>query len=332
MRPRAPVQSAAMDVAAPEIPALDRHPGAVTIAPSTSALIKPKLPISPMSVPRALPHRSDSTVAAPEIGGRTPSDNTLVALSATPAVAPAPPMIPAGNLAARIAISPDAPAAGALGDTPGSGASRGPEGIFISGGNKAGAAAISGLGLGSATRGAGNPFPSRPIPRPRGTDDSTAPALNSNPPGGLSKLDVRPEKLLSNKQIYTLHVNMPNLTSASGSWILNFAELDERGDDTASRVGMTELDGPVALRKVDPKYPPELRALHVDGEVILYAIIRKDGSVDSIELVHSVDPRLDANAIEALAQWKFKPAEKHGQPVDLEAVVHIPFRSRTPGF
>jgi protein TonB len=79
---------------------------------------------------------------------------------------------------------------------------------------------------------------------------------------------------------------------------------------------------------VDPKYPPEFRNLHVDGEVVLYAIIRKDGSVDSIQLVHSVDPRLDANAMEALAQWRFRPAEKQGEPVDLEAVVHIPFRSR----
>jgi periplasmic protein TonB len=83
---------------------------------------------------------------------------------------------------------------------------------------------------------------------------------------------------------------------------------------------------------VDPKYPPELRTLHVDGEVILYAIIRKDGSVDSIQLVHSVDPLLDANAIEALAHWKFQPGEKRGEPVDLEAVVHIPFRSRAPTF
>ena len=71
----------------------------------------------------------------------------------------------------------------------------------------------------------------------------------------------------------------------------------------------SDLAGPVPLRKVDPKYPPELRTMHVDGEVVLYAIIRKDGSVDSIQLVHSVDPRLDANAMEALAQWKFGPAK-----------------------
>jgi hypothetical protein len=36
--------------------------------------------------------------------------------------------------------------------------------------------------------------------------------------------------------------------------------------------------------------------------------------------------------MEALAHWKFRPAEKQGEPVDLEAVVHIPFRSRGPAF
>jgi len=129
---------------------------------------------------------------------------------------------------------------------------------------------------------------------------------------------------------------MPNLTSASGSWVLNFAELNDQQSSGLPGAGAPEtsadLAGPVPLRKVDPKYPPELRTSHVDGEVILYAIIRKDGSVDSIQLVRSVDPLLDANAMEALAQWKFRPAERRGEPVDLEAVVHIPFRSRGPAF
>src|SRR4029077_2445476 len=134
------------------------------------------------------------------------------------------------------------------------------------------------------------------------------------------------------KRIYTLHVNMPNLTSVSGSWILNFAELHESMPGGGVNSGNSELASPIPLRKVDPKYPPEFRTLHVDGDVVLYAIIRKDGSVDSIQLIHSVDPQLDANAMEALAQWKFRPAEKQGEPVDLEAVVHIPFRSRAPAF
>jgi protein TonB len=119
-------------------------------------------------------------------------------------------------------------------------------------------------------------------------------------------------------------VNMPNLNSATGSWILNFSELHMNSD--GARVAPADVSGPVPLRKVDPKYPPTLIKERVEGEVVLYAVIRRDGSVDSIQLVHGIDEQLDANAMSALSQWKFRPALKQGTPVDLEAIVHIPFR------
>jgi len=68
-------------------------------------------------------------------------------------------------------------------------------------------------------------------------------------------------------------------------------------------------------------------AEHIDGEVILYAVIRSDGSVDSIQLVKGIDEQLDGNAMRALAQWKFRPAERNGEAVSLEAIVHIPFHA-----
>ncbi len=88
------------------------------------------------------------------------------------------------------------------------------------------------------------------------------------------------------------------------------------------------MSGPVPLRKVDPKYPPTLIREHVEGEVVLYAVIRSDGTVDSIQLVRGIDDQLDANAMQALSQWKFRPATKRGVPIDLEAIVHIPFNAR----
>jgi protein TonB len=118
---------------------------------------------------------------------------------------------------------------------------------------------------------------------------------------------------------------MPNLNSATGSWILNFSEL--RSNLDAPRAISGDLSGPVALKKIDPKYPPTLINEHVEGEVILYAILRSDGSVDSIQLVRGLDEQLDANAMNALSQWKFRPASKQGSPVDLEAIVHIPFHA-----
>jgi protein TonB len=132
-----------------------------------------------------------------------------------------------------------------------------------------------------------------------------------------------PEHVLKTKQFYTLFVNMPNLTSSAGSWVMNFAELDADGEPAPRREG---LAGPVPLRKVDPKYPPDMVNEHVEGEVLLYAIIRADGSVDSVQIVKGIEPELDRNAMQALSRWKFRPALRNNQPVELEALVRIPFR------
>jgi TonB family protein len=347
LRPKTRALLNTSNAAAPEISTLEKQTGAIDIASSPHAPPKPLLPVNPMSAPRKAAKKTETNAAAPEIGGRTGENETLIALAAAPAPA-APAAIPAGNLSARVSISPDgskpgspgepATGLGAGGGNAGAGGGHGPQGIFITGGTNANAGPISGLGIGPVSRGAGNSLPSGLIPRarpapgyPRSLSADAEGAAKAAPKFGMS-----PQEALGSKHIYTLHVNMPNLTSASGSWVLNFAELNESQGGGAMTAGMpdvaSDLAGPVPLRKVDPKYPPELRASHVDGEVVLYAIIRKDGSVDSIQLIHSVDPHLDVNAMEALAQWKFRPAEKHGEPVDLEAVVHIPFRSRGPAF
>ncbi len=344
LRPKTPASLKASNVAAPEISALEKQPGAIDIASSSRPAPAPLLPVNPMSAPHAISRTRDVNVAAPDIGGRTGENETLIALSATPAPVAPPPAIPAGNLSARVSISPDGTKPGTAGGTAsgtgagegkaGNAVGRGPEGIFISGGNSANTSPISGLGIGPAPRAAGNALPSRPAPRVRMAPEGPK-SLSTDAEGAAQsapKLGMSPQEVLGSKRVYTLHVNMPNLTSASGSWILNFAELNEETTTGYRKPDAPDLAGPVPLKKVDPKYPPEFRALHVDGEVVLYAIIRKDGSVDSIQLVHGVDPQLDTNAMEALAQWKFTPAERHGEPVDLEAVVHIPFRSRTPSF
>jgi TonB family protein len=157
------------------------------------------------------------------------------------------------------------------------------------------------------------PSSSRPAASPK-----TAAIVPS--PSGL----IDPEHVLKTTQFYTLFVNMPNLTSTAGSWVMNFAELDSDGNPAPRREG---LSGPVPLHKVDPKYPPDMVNGNVEGEVILYAIIRADGSVDSVQLVRGVEPELDRNAMQALSQWKFRPALRNNRPVELETLVRIPFRS-----
>ena len=337
MRPEMPPRLAAPDASTPNLSVPDKQIGTINIAASAQALPKPALPVTPMSAPRAAAQRGEKNIGAPEISARTADAATIdralcrrrprrLLRRFRPGIFPRGFRFhPMGRSRARPAESRRAameplrrePAAGAARKVFSSPAEMPPSPAqhraWPSGRRQEGLA----IRWHRGPRRARESLP----------ENSNLQALNSSSSKKMSKLDVAPEKVLAGKQVYTLHVNMPNLTSASGSWILNFAELNEDDPLPYSRAGATDLAGPVPFRKVDPKYPPELRTEHVEGEVVLYAIIRKDGSVDSIQLVHSVDPRLDANAMEALAQWKFRPAEKRGEPVDLEAVVHMPFRS-----
>jgi len=125
------------------------------------------------------------------------------------------------------------------------------------------------------------------------------------------------------RRVYTVYMNMPNLTSAVGSWVLRFAELDERGSLLGSA---GELSTPEAVRKVDPMYVASAARERVQGTVTIAALVLKDGSLANIRVVGSLDPRLDSSAVAALTQWQFSPARRGGQPVDLEVLVQIPFR------
>jgi TonB family protein len=141
------------------------------------------------------------------------------------------------------------------------------------------------------------------------------------------------------KPIYTAAINAPNFTSKRGSWIFRFAELPENSistdsslplGSTADTLADSPLTAPSASTKVDPRYPPDVVRDKVEGVVVLFAIIRKTGSVDpdSVQIVRKLDPRLDLSAREALLQWRFKPSQKNGRPVDIQAEITIPFNFR----
>ncbi|MGC2324787.1 MAG: energy transducer TonB, partial [Terriglobales bacterium] len=133
------------------------------------------------------------------------------------------------------------------------------------------------------------------------------------------------QEVFGPRKYYSMVLNMPNLNSAGGSWIVRFAALKQASDQT-------DLTAPVVLHKVDPAYPSSLIKSNVEGTVTLYAIIRSDGSVGGVKVLNGVDDTLDENARVALSHWQFRPATRHGQAVDLEAVIKIPFAARKAPF
>jgi protein TonB len=319
---------AATSTAAPpvDIPNMEQRAAELNLPSAQNGPARPKLELNAGAAPRVAQRaQSGDAGPAPEVGGTqitaaNGSPNALIALSATPAP-PAPvAQPPQGNLAARVSVSPDAKQPGGSPNADSGAGGKSSVGISISGGNPA--ASVSGAGPARITA------PSRKLiirPDPKGESEDAAertgpPDFAALPPG------AKPETIFAYKKVYTLNVNMPNLNSSTGSWILNFSELHSDSAESHRVAASADLAGPVPLKKVDPKYPPTLVTERVTGEVILYAIIRRDGSVDSIQLVRGIDPRLDANAVSALGQWKFRPGAKQGTAVELEAIVHIPFR------
>jgi TonB family protein len=144
-----------------------------------------------------------------------------------------------------------------------------------------------------------------------------SPAAGPHP---AARVSSAPDPLWNGRDIYAMSVQMPNVTSYAGSWMIWFAE--RRQDSPANGV----LTLPVPLRKVDPKYFPAAMADRVEGNVRLAAVIRKDGRVDSVRLLQRLDARLDQSAQEAMAKWQFQPALRNGLPVEVDALIEIPFR------
>ncbi len=149
--------------------------------------------------------------------------------------------------------------------------------------------------------------PSAPAPAP----------ANSIPQATLAA--TAPDPRMAGRAVYTLSIQMPNVTSYIGSWILWFAERTHAAIPGAIRP-------PVPLRKVDPKYLPAAMAERIEGKVQLTAVIRRDGRVEEVTLLKKLDPRLDQTAAEALQKWQFEPALRDGVPIEVDAVVEIPFR------
>jgi len=127
-------------------------------------------------------------------------------------------------------------------------------------------------------------------------------------------------KVFGTRRHYSMRLSMPNLASSTGSWSIRFAELNATGH------GGSDLSAPEAITKVDPAYPQDLMHDRVEGVVVLYAVIHADGSVGEVRVLEGFDERLNENARKALAQWRFRPGTKDGLPVDIEAVVRVPFK------
>jgi len=78
-------------------------------------------------------------------------------------------------------------------------------------------------------------------------------------------------------------------------------------------------------QQVRPTYPSICRQLHCQGQVVMHAIISRDGSVESLQIISSANPILGQAALEAVRRWRYRPYKLNGEAVEVETQITVNF-------
>lgn len=81
---------------------------------------------------------------------------------------------------------------------------------------------------------------------------------------------------------------------------------------------------PAPIKTASPAYPKTALRDSLEGSVFLRVTINEQGEVAKVEIEKGTRDDLNAAAVEAMKQWKFKPPTRKGTPV--QASVVVPFR------
>lgn len=79
------------------------------------------------------------------------------------------------------------------------------------------------------------------------------------------------------------------------------------------------------IHKEEPEYTDSARAAGIHGSVSLEIVVKPDGTPDIVRVSRSLDPVLDAKAIECARKFRFRPATLDGKPVPVRATLEINF-------
>lgn len=131
------------------------------------------------------------------------------------------------------------------------------------------------------------------------TDTSFVQQLQPPPPEGL-----RP-----NTGVFTIPENRTS-GLGKGLEIFDISKLDQI---------------PEPKYRVDPQYPFEMRRAGITGEVVVEFIVDANGKVMNAFAAKSSQREFEANAVQAVSKWTFKPGRKNGRNVNTRMQVPIVF-------
>jgi len=95
--------------------------------------------------------------------------------------------------------------------------------------------------------------------------------------------------------------------------------------DRVYRVG-DGVNPPRVTHDPSPGYTKAARKARLQGTVVLWLVVNRQGRPEQVRVQRSLDDGLDWNAVEAVKRWRFEPATKDGQPVAVMINVEINFK------
>jgi len=81
---------------------------------------------------------------------------------------------------------------------------------------------------------------------------------------------------------------------------------------------------PALVHRVEPVYPAVAVAAHVEGTIILEAVVDEEGRVENIRVLRSIK-LLDNAAMEAVRQWRYRPLLLNDRPSPFVLTVVLTF-------
>jgi TonB family protein len=98
----------------------------------------------------------------------------------------------------------------------------------------------------------------------------------------------------------------------------------DTGDQQIYHVG-GDVSGPQLIFSPNPEYSEEARRAKYQGVCVVSLIVDAQGNPQRVQVVRHLGKGLDKKAVEAVKQYRFKPAMLHGEPVAVEVNIEVNF-------
>ena len=85
------------------------------------------------------------------------------------------------------------------------------------------------------------------------------------------------------------------------------------------------ISAPAVIKRIEPQYTAEARQARAAGTVILQVVIQTNGTADILKVVKPLPSGLTESALEAIRQWRFRPAVRQGKEIPIAINIEVGF-------